>query len=162
MGKIPKSNGAKKTKKKVPAKSSERANSKTQSVQCELCNKSFSKKANLNDHIAVKHKGRRFLCTICEEDFTTKASYVRHMNRAHPDLPVENVNEKEVYAADKIQMTEAAKDALLDRLSKELVNKNKTISKQKKTIDNLQKKVDKLTQEVRLKTKNDGKKPRSQ
>lgn len=51
-------------------------------------------------------------------------------------------------AKNKVQMTGAAKDALLDRLSKELVSKNKTISKQKKSIKELQQKVATITREI--------------
>lgn len=138
----------KKGKNEKNAKSSKSANAENQGVRCEICNKSFSKKANLNVHVAVSHKGRRYICTICEEDQTTKASYLRHMKRRHPEHPVENVSEKECYSEGKIQMTEKAKDALLERLSKELVNKNKTISNQKKTIANLKKEVTELTREI--------------
>lgn len=121
-------------------------------VRCQFCNKMFSKVANLNDHIAVKHKGRRFICTICQEEQTTKASHIRHMERRHPDQPVENVREKEFYATNKIEMTEAAKNALLERFSKELVNKNKIISKQKKIIAELRDELDQLKQKQQSNT----------
>lgn len=91
----------------------------SQRVGCKICKKTFSKVANLNAHIAVKHKGRRFICNVCEEEQTTKASYIRHMERKHPNEETANVKERESYITEKIVMTEAAKDALLERLNKE-------------------------------------------
>lgn len=118
----------------------------SQLVRCKICKKTFSKVANLNAHIAVKHKGRRFICNVCEEEQTTKASHIRHMQRKHPSEEIANVEERESYVTEKIVMTEAAKDALLERLSKQLIKQNAIVAKQQKIIKKLTEELDQLKQ----------------
>lgn len=116
----------------------EREQSKNKLVQCEYCPKTFSKISNKNTHMKIKHVGRRFICTECNEVFTTKFTHVRHMKRSHPHVTnPQNIDENEVYVADNIEMTDAAKSALIKRLRKEIEQKDKRIKKYKKKVKKL-------------------------
>ncbi len=52
--------------------------------ECNLCNKKYSYKDNLNRHIAMFHHKRRIIsCTQCDKTFQDKSSLMRHQQRQH-------------------------------------------------------------------------------
>lgn len=112
------------------------------SVKCEECGKEYSSLSAKNQHYKSKHKGRRFLCTEpgCDEDFVSKFAYQRHMERAHLESPIDT-EENEVYISDKVEMSDDAKNALIDRLKNELEAKDKIIEEYKLKVNELETKL---------------------
>ncbi|XP_050535350.1 uncharacterized protein LOC126902291 isoform X1 [Daktulosphaira vitifoliae] len=52
--------------------------------ECNVCNKTFSKKNNLNNHVLAKHSNNQnFICSHCQKTFAYKQSLNRHMNVKH-------------------------------------------------------------------------------
>ncbi|PSN31455.1 hypothetical protein C0J52_19055, partial [Blattella germanica] len=47
--------------------------------QCKICNKSFTRKNNLNRHMIIHTSNRPFQCEICNKSFTRKSDLNRHM-----------------------------------------------------------------------------------
>lgn len=107
-------------------------------VKCEDCDKSFASLSAKNQHQKSKHQGRRFICTICKEDKISKFGLLRHMKRAHKDVQPVNIDETESYVTHKVDLSEAAKDAMIDRLNMELLEKDKIIDGLKKKVQELQ------------------------
>ncbi|XP_055307812.1 UPF0746 protein DDB_G0281095-like [Sitodiplosis mosellana] len=62
-------------------------NEAQQGIQCNQCNRSFSKQSNLNAHIKSAHLQTKYLCPDddCSDDFTTSSSLRRHLKRAHKE-----------------------------------------------------------------------------
>lgn len=109
-------------------------------VKCDHCKKKFGSVSAKNVHMESKHKGRRFICQFCNEDFHSKFAYGRHLDRHHKDEEVEAIDKAEnsVYITDKIEMTPAAKDALIQRLRTENKEKNQQIAEYKLKITELE------------------------
>lgn len=105
--------------------------------KCVYCSKVYSKVSNLKNHVDIAHRGRRFICSICKKENTTKYSLARHMSLKHPETEVMNIQENEVYVADKIELTESAKDALILRLKSEIMEKDKIIEQQENIIEKM-------------------------
>ena len=56
--------------------------------QCELCGKSFNKKANLKSHMAYSHSNNegpnpKYQCHICSKYLKQSNSYGKHMRNVH-------------------------------------------------------------------------------
>lgn len=107
-------------------------------VEREACKKRFSSISAKNVHFKSKHKGRRFICSICSEELSSKFSLQRHMERAHPQSKPADIDENEVFISDRVEMSDSAKNALIDRLRKELQEKNLEIKNYKLKIEQLE------------------------
>lgn len=107
-------------------------------VECYICKKKYSKIANMKNHFQIKHLGKRYVCEICKEEQISKFSYLRHIKRWHKIRKTKDqakkATENEVYISDRIEMSDSAKDALIKRLRKEIVQQTKLIQSQKSTI----------------------------
>ena len=56
----------------------ERKSSEGKKFHCELCDHTFSLKANLNKHISSVHEGQRpFKCKLCDKYFSANGSLKR-------------------------------------------------------------------------------------
>lgn len=93
----------------------------------------------------IKHKGRRYLCPRCNRDYISKFAYERHMERRHEDEEVEcnEEDENQVYISEKIEMTTAAKDAMIRRLKAENKKKDQQIEEYKLRIAELEEQLKK-------------------
>lgn len=81
------------------------------------------------------------MCTECDEDQVSKFAYLRHMERAHPDIEPTDTDEKEVYASHKVEMSDAAQNALIDRLKMEAEEKDTIIEEYKSKVLDLETKL---------------------
>jgi len=50
---------------------------------CPKCNKSFTQRRNLQEHIKTVHEGIRIPCTMCEHTASTKSNLRKHMKKKH-------------------------------------------------------------------------------
>ena len=57
---------------------------------CDNCDKSFSSKSDLNDHIST-HFGKKFTCHICGKLFNSNKNLKRHVRKNHVGKPCEKV-----------------------------------------------------------------------
>lgn len=125
-------------------------------VKCEGCGKNYSSVSAKNQHFKTKHKGRRFVCEEPEcdsESFVSKFAYLRHMERYHAQITPSNTNE--VYISHKTEMSDAAKDALIDRLKTELAEKDQIIEELKQKVKQFElNKVNELVPATGLKALN--------
>ena len=56
------------------------------SVACNICNKKFSKQANVDRHVLDAHtKSKGFFCTKCQTNFARKDTLERHMAEVHKE-----------------------------------------------------------------------------
>ena len=53
---------------------------------CDECDKSFSRKANLNRHIKGVHENNRYNCDRCEKSFTKKCHLTMHIQGVHDNV----------------------------------------------------------------------------
>ena len=54
------------------------------SLQCEICNRNFKTKQNLNSHIASVHEKKKpYQCEICDKAFTEKSKMKLHAASVH-------------------------------------------------------------------------------
>ena len=61
--------------------------------KCELCDKYFSEKGNLDKHMKTVHEGiKDHKCKICDKSFSEKASLNKHMKSVHEESKIINVN----------------------------------------------------------------------
>lgn len=128
-------------KQQVPSKQKK----KKKGVKCGYCKKNFATASAKNAHVESKHKGRRFICTLCHEDFHSKFAFDRHITRKHPGKQDEvNDGENAYYIQGKIEMTSAAKDALIKRLQIENDAKDRIIEGYKLKVQELENLVDKV------------------
>ena len=51
--------------------------------KCELCNKTFGNKYNLQGHISAVHKKEKFKCEHCELEFTAPYTVKKHIKVKH-------------------------------------------------------------------------------
>lgn len=116
------------------------------SVKYEECGKGYTSVSAKNQHFKSKHQGRRFLCMEpeCKEDFVSKFAYQRHMERAHTNESPSNTDENEVYVSHKVEMSDAAKNSLIDRLKNELESKDKIIDEFKVKVKELETKLQRV------------------
>lgn len=101
-------------------------------IKCDICSKQFSSVSSLNSHKKSKHEGRCWLCPVCQTTLTSKFAYIRHTKRHHPTKKIGTIEahaiEQQVYLKeDVVEMTEAAKIALIEKLKKENERKSKII-----------------------------------
>lgn len=95
------------------------------SFKCNDCEKSYTSLSNLNQHIKTSHDNgeggvRRYFCPFCDEEQSSKFSHKRHIERKHGGETVDNFNEHEfTKTAENLDLSDAAKDALIKRLKKE-------------------------------------------
>lgn len=126
-------------------------------VPCEGCDKKYSSVSAKNQHFKSKHQGRRYICSEpgCEsEDFVSKFVYLRHMDRAHKNV-VPTTKENEVFISHKTEMSDAAKNALIDRLKTELEEKDQIIGEYKMKVKELElKQVKRIAPEIGLQALN--------
>jgi uncharacterized Zn-finger protein len=54
-------------------------------AKCSICDASFTRKANLNLHIASVHEGKKqsFICSICDSSFTQSKNLRAHVATVH-------------------------------------------------------------------------------
>lgn len=137
-------------KSKDPKKGSKKMNKKEE-VQCEECEKKFANISAKNQHFKSIHQGRRFICSEpeCNEDFVSNFAYLRHMDRSHPDSTPTNTKEKEVFVSHKVEMSDAAKNALIDRLKKELADKDKIIEEYELKFKDFETKLKRMNQKTK-------------
>ncbi|XP_059223050.1 uncharacterized protein LOC106084789 [Stomoxys calcitrans] len=58
---------------------------KSETLDCDICEKSFNRPYLLREHLATSHKGeKRHACPVCPEAFTQRNSFCRHMRTSHP------------------------------------------------------------------------------
>ena len=52
--------------------------------KCEICDKKFSQKVNINIHYSSVHEGKKtFKCNICDKCFSRKIFMDRHIASVH-------------------------------------------------------------------------------
>lgn len=119
-----------------------------QGVKCEKCEKNSALSAK-NQHSKSAHEGRRFICSECNDDFASNFAYLRHIERTHPDSKPINTKENEVFVSHKVEMSETAKNALIDRLKKELEDKNKIIEEYEMKFKDLENKLKRMNLETK-------------
>ena len=56
------------------------------SFQCPDCDKNYTHKTNLQDHIRTIHKGEKITCTECDYKATNKSNISRHINSGNIPL----------------------------------------------------------------------------
>lgn len=94
--------------------------SQENSFQCDVCSKTYSTLSNLNEHKKIRHSNRIFLCPHCNEKQSNKFSHIRHIQRKHSGESVENVNQNERFDQENVlQLTDGAKNDLIEKLQKE-------------------------------------------
>lgn len=110
-------------------------------VQCPDCSKSYSKKANLNQHIEKCHRGLCFICPFCQQKQSSMFSHLRHLKNLHKNEQVANANENAHYdRPNEVIMTDASKNALIQRLTTENEQLQKTITELKSKVVELSRK----------------------
>lgn len=57
---------------------------------CDQCDKTYTRKANLNKHKLAIHDGIRFSCAHCDKIYSSKAYLNLHVNRMHFQTPKTN------------------------------------------------------------------------
>ena len=50
--------------------------------KCQICDKRYSRKKSLNQHMNIHDESKAFKCDVCMKLFTCKSNLIRH-NRAH-------------------------------------------------------------------------------
>ena len=61
-----------------------KSHSNVQHPKCDIRNKCFAKKGNLNIHISSVHNGRKPIeCEICPMNFESKKDYKEHIGFEH-------------------------------------------------------------------------------
>ena len=58
---------------------------KPTSLKCELCDKSFTRKATLNYHIKTHKKEKAYKCELCGKNFALKSYLIQHFKVIHPE-----------------------------------------------------------------------------
>ena len=54
---------------------------------CDICNKTFSSKSNLNSHISSVHNNiREYLCKTCDKTFSRHSKLKRHIKSVHDQI----------------------------------------------------------------------------
>lgn len=87
---------------------------------CNFCKQKYSKISNLKQHKKNVHFGRAFVCPICKEQQSSKYSHHRHIDRHHPGVEIENIDENESVAKNnEVKLSEKAKDKVIARLTEE-------------------------------------------
>ncbi|XP_043936189.1 zinc finger and BTB domain-containing protein 41 [Protopterus annectens] len=56
---------------------------KTESWKCEVCNKSFTRKPHLEEHMILHTQHKPFKCTYCEEHFKSRFARLKHQEKFH-------------------------------------------------------------------------------
>ncbi|KAF2360674.1 Zinc finger C2H2-type [Trinorchestia longiramus] len=69
------------------------AQTSTPPLTCEICNKTFTSRSNLNKHVRVQHSGEEYACQFCQRTFKN-----RYYIKEHTSLCV-TANQKKVAAA---------------------------------------------------------------
>ena len=59
-----------------------------QKVKCKRCSMLFSKKSNLERHIASVHKGIKHKCSDCGAEYAQKGALKDHIKKVHGDIKV--------------------------------------------------------------------------
>lgn len=117
-----------KKKRSSKRKESASASQASKRIKCEKCEKTFSKISNLKQHEKKQHQGRVFICPYCEENQSSKYAHIRHIRRKHKNKSIGNTSENENYIQeDKVVLSDAAKDALIKRLTGQNETQAKTI-----------------------------------
>jgi general transcription factor IIIA len=99
------------------------------------CNKTFTKKSNLQAHIRGIHLGKRFSCSAdptvtfkdaelaswngmdaCGQDFSTKANLEDHIRTQHLDLP-SKINSKRARVSKKAKLEEVVEEGAIGQLT---------------------------------------------
>lgn len=57
------------------------------SVKCNICNKSFTRRDNLLRHIKTAHNAKSYVCTICNNNFSRPDVLHRHLKTHNTSLP---------------------------------------------------------------------------
>lgn len=99
-------------------------------LNCPHCDKAYSKKSNLNNHIESKHKHRRYICALCERPLSSKFAYDRHIRDRHNQAETLNAYQQQSYVLGSD--TVATEKALLERvefLQKSNAEKDITIAR---------------------------------
>lgn len=117
-------------------------NGQPEKLNCPHCNKTFSKKANVDEHVKIKHEHRRFICPACKIETSTKFAFNRHLLHQHGKDNI-GAYENEVFVlGNGVVKTERALVAKIKRLKKEN-------EKLKKTNDKLKQKCQQLIRSSR-------------
>ena len=53
---------------------------------CDKCEKSFTRKTNLNEHIQAVHENVRYSCDGCEDSFSQKKNLNEHLRNVHENV----------------------------------------------------------------------------
>ena len=73
---------------KAPSRKNEHRKEKP-SYDCSLCEKKFSKEANLTTHLRIHYGDKPFECVVCGKQYTTKSSMVAHLRSHTGEKPYE-------------------------------------------------------------------------
>jgi hypothetical protein len=64
--------------------SSDRQSAGRERAVCEMCGKSFGRRADMNRHVRHVHQGRRnFRCPLCFHEFSERGHFVNHVGAVH-------------------------------------------------------------------------------
>lgn len=102
-------------------------------VECDHCNKKFSKRSNLNIHIEKEHKLRKYSCPYCNRNLNTKFAYLRHVKNKsiHPKIDSKCLNADEhVYylVDDELIVTKKSMEAKIVSLKNEVKKLGKQLN----------------------------------
>ena len=53
--------------------------------ECDKCDKSYSREADLKEHKKTVHEGQPYECRLCDKVFYAKKRFVKHQRLNHRD-----------------------------------------------------------------------------
>ncbi|KAK5861472.1 hypothetical protein PBY51_022866 [Eleginops maclovinus] len=120
-------------------KTHQRQHSDDRSYTCGLCQKAFRWPAGLRHHYLSHTNQQPFCCRHCSYRAKQKFQVVKHLQRHHPEMPVEQGVEKDSGAV-RLTIKEAMKGTLDERAKQVVEKKGTTEGEQEVVVEVLQRK----------------------
>lgn len=117
------------------------------SVQCSMCDRTYSNKSNVKKHEEIDHKGLRFLCMYCEVFTTTKKSLQNHIAKYHSNEPqnIQIIGDFFWMNSDGSVLSRDEKLAKILQLEEQIADKTKIASELKAEIHSIETKIQELS-----------------